>query len=115
MSLAQSLRPIPIDQNIIAAAAKNVAAEIRVRCMPKRVILFGSAANGSFKFGSDLDVILIFGDVSELRVARANLRKIGKLHNEIPIDLIFVTQEHFESAKERGGLCYTVSKEGVEM
>ena len=115
MSLAQSLRPIEIDQNAIAAEARSVAIEIRRRCAPKRVILFGSAATGSFKFGSDLDFILVFRDLSELRTARSKLRKDGKLHNEFPIDLIFMTQEHFDTEKERGGLCYIVESEGVDL
>ena len=115
MSLAQSLRPIQIDQNQVAMAAKKVAAEIRRRCAPQRIILFGSAAVGTFRFGSDLDFILIFGDISEIGPARKTLRTAGKLHQEIPVDLIFMTLAHFEAAKERGGLCYVVSKEGVEL
>ncbi len=115
MSLAQTLGSQTIDQAAIVSDARQVAASIRAHSAPVRIILFGSAATGEFKIGSDLDLILIFTDLEAMRTARAGIRRNGLLHKSIPVDLLFMTQDRFAQAKEHGGVCYIADKEGIDL
>lgn len=115
MSLAQSFNQTPFDQAQIVGTARLIAAKIRTRCTPERIFLFGSAATGHFKVGSDFDFLLVFSDLEKMRAARQAIRKDGKLHKDVPVDLVFMTSEEFAARQAAGGLCYVVTKEGLEL
>jgi predicted nucleotidyltransferase len=115
LSLAQSLNPKKIDPSVPLALAANVAAKIRTATMPERIILFGSAAEGTFKVGSDLDVLLVFADLDALNLGRGALRSLARLQADIPIDLVFVTADRFDQQKDIGGVCFIAYHEGIEL
>ena len=115
MSLAQALNAKKADPELILEMARGVASKIHTVCALCRVILFGSAAEGEFRSGSDLDFLLIFPDGDSMQTGRKQIRALGKLHDQVPVDLIFVSREHFESKKNLGGVCFIAEHDGIEL
>ena len=115
MSLAQALNPKRYTTEELGEWTKDIAGKIRLACKPAKIILFGSAAEGRFKEGSDLDFLLIFSDVLELKHARTSIRRQGPLFTKCPVDLLFVTQEHFDKMKGLGGVCFIAAHDGLEL
>ena len=116
MSLAQSFNSPPVDPEIPLSMARAVAAQIRARSEPSHVILFGSAAEKRFRVGSDLDFLVVFDDSDAVRMGRRKIRAAGRLSDmSIPIDLLFVTKDHFEAYRNVGGVCFVASHHGIEL
>lgn len=113
VSLAERLNAAAIDQSTVLGWASDLAAHIRRASNPDKIILFGSAATGGFRQGSDLDILLVFADQLSLRQARRQIRAQGPLGAPCPVDLLFVTQSHFDEAKDRGGVCFVAHHEGI--
>ena len=113
MSLAQRLNAKLVDHSTVLAWARDLAAHLRRACTPDKIILFGSAAAVTFRQGSDLDVLLIFSGQISIREARRQIRALGPLEAPCPVDLLFVTQSHFDEAKDRGGVCFVAHHEGI--
>lgn len=116
MSLAQTFNSKPLlTANELNEVVTKISLQIRSVCSPKEMILFGSAADGTFKLGSDLDILLVFSDLIELRLARSQIRQLGLLHKTIPIDLVFMSNENFSKKKLLGGVAFIAHHEGVQL
>lgn len=115
MSLAQALTAQKLDSQLVMTMAKEIASKIHIASPSCRVILFGSAVEGGFRNGSDLDFLLIFPDVTAMALGRKQIRALGKLHDHVPVDLIFVSDAHFDSKKNIGGICFVAEHDGVEL
>lgn len=115
VSLAKRLNPQPIDQAAVIAWARSVANKIRLSSAPDAIILFGSGAAGTFCEGSDLDLLLIYPDLQTLRQGRQNLRTVRPFGVPCPVDLIFVTKEHYDASKNLGGVCFVACHEGISL
>ena len=115
MSLAQALNAKPISTAVARIWASELAEIIRGVSKPVHIILFGSGADGSFKEGSDLDLLIVYPDLSEMKVARTKIRQAGSLSKRCPVDLVFVTHERFEKYRNLCGICHTASHEGLEL
>jgi len=115
LSLAKRLNSPLIEQSIVNGWARDLATKIRLATVPELVILFGSAAEGRFREGSDLDLLLVFADLDAVRQGRRQIRASGPLGAPCPVDLLFVTRSHFDEAKDRGGVCFVAHREGVKL
>ena len=115
MSLAKRLNRQPIAQAVVMAWAHTVANKIRSSSAPDHIILFGSGAAGTFCEGSDLDLLLIYPDVQTLRQGRHQLRAVRPFGVPCPVDLIFVTKEHYDASRNLGGVCFVASHEGISL
>ena len=71
---------------------------------PLAVIVFGSAARGEMTERSDLDIALIYPDEASLKAGRASIYARPPIGGW-PVDLLFYTQEDFDSRRARGGSC----------
>jgi predicted nucleotidyltransferase len=79
---------------------------------PRKIILFGSAANGTMTANSDLDLLVIEEEIRGAREEnvrlRSALRDLG-----IPVDIFAMTTERYEETKGViGGLAYPAAKYG---
>lgn len=115
MSLARRLNAALIDPAIVTAWARELAQRIASAATPIHIILFGSAADGRFREGSDLDILLVFADIAALRDGRQKIRKLGPLCTHCPVDLVFMTLEHFHRLKDIGGIAYIAHHEGISL
>ncbi len=86
----------PIDEALI----KRVLDRLLAACSPKAVILFGSAADGAARPGSDLD-LLVVTDLPEGTSSREMSRRLHALFEgwRLPLDLIVLTPEAFEQGR----------------
>lgn len=115
MSLSQTFNPKKVDPEVLSKIVDDLALRIRSVASPKRIILFGSAAEGRFVEGSDIDLILIFSDMESLLTGRKAIRSMGLLNKSIPVDLVFVTQDHYDLKKDLGGVCFIGEHEGRDL
>ena len=97
-----------IDDRLI----NEIINQIRSIVRPKKIVLFGSAANESMTADSDLDLLVIEDDFINTREENMRLRKalsgIG-----LPVDIFTMTSERFDETKDIiGGLAYPANKYG---
>jgi predicted nucleotidyltransferase len=115
MSLAQSLNSQPVERETVLSWARKVANKIRLHATPEKIILFGSAAEGRFRNGSDLDLLLVFSDIAALRQGRLAMRLARPFEVPCPIDFVFVTRTRFDEQKDCGGICFVANHEGIPL
>ena len=79
---------------------------------PKKIILFGSYANGQPTTDSDLDLLLIMDtDLPPLERNLAARKAVGPV--TLPVDIFVFTPEEFAETKDViGGLTYAPAKYG---
>ncbi|MCX5770312.1 MAG: nucleotidyltransferase domain-containing protein [Candidatus Hydrogenedentes bacterium] len=78
-----------------------------------RIILFGSAAAGQMTPDSDIDLLVLERDVTDLRAERLRVR-MALRGIDYPFDIILMTEERFEETKNViGGIAYPANKEGL--
>ena len=106
--LAKALTPEEQQQLIQAKLAWILRA-----CQPNRVILFGSAARLEMTDASDIDLILIFPDDHDVRTTK-NIVYKARPKDDWPQDLLFYTEQEFDSSLAKGGgAAYVAAAEGV--
>ena len=79
-------------------------------CSPEIIYLFGSASSLSMTDASDVDLIIIFNNLIELKQAEKNIA-INRPKDDWPHDLIFHTIEGFNKSVSKGGGASWVAKE----
>ncbi|MCL6509390.1 MAG: nucleotidyltransferase domain-containing protein [Anaerolineae bacterium] len=79
---------------------------------PIQIILFGSAARGQMRPGSDIDLLVVMPDGTHRRhTAQRLYQMIGGI--ETPFDLLVATPSDLEKHKDNIGLIYrTILREG---
>ena len=82
---------------------------------PLRIILFGSAARGEMRVGSDVDVLIVLPDDADpLRAGQFLHTRFQGL--KVPVDVVACTGAELERLRRRVGLIYrTVLREGREL
>jgi len=91
---------------------QNIIEKIRCVAGPERIILFGSAAQGTMTTDSDMDLLVI---KKNLKDQRSEVIRIRKALSEfsIPVDIIVMSAERFEETKNViGGIAYPAHKYG---
>ena len=79
---------------------------------PLRIILFGSAANGEMTEASDVDLIVIYANNTDLKETQKNIAKT-RPKDDWPHDLLLYTEEAFKkSVQKGGGVCWLAEREG---
>lgn len=96
------------DQQLI----NEIVSRILSIASPKRIILFGSAAEGTMTPDSDIDLLVIADDFINQRKESIRMRRsLSGLG--IPIDVFPMTAERFDETKDViGGLAYPANKYG---
>ena len=74
--------------------------------------LFGSGATNTMTADSDLDLLLVFKNEDELKIAKTEI-----IHSTqtIAIDWIFKLADEFEVRKNMGGVCFEAFHYGKKM
>ena len=82
---------------------------------PEKIILFGSAARGEMKPGSDIDLLVVVPQgVHRRKTAQLLYRRIKGLM--VPFNIFVATQEDLDKHKDNIGLIYrVVLQEGREI
>lgn len=102
-----------IPGHAIEGEIDRVTALIAAHSLVEEIILFGSAADGSFTDHSDLDLLLIVPSAEALRTSRERLkpwrREISRVY---PVDIVWFTRAEFERKRHLGGLAMIVNEVG---
>ena len=79
----------------------DVVGTILEHCEPSLILLFGSAANGTARYGSDIDVLVVM-ETDEKPINRGR-DIIEAFDVATSVDLIIMTPEEFETYREDPG------------
>lgn len=98
------------EQTIQAAVTRLIAAATS----PSRIILFGSYARGVADSGSDLDILVIERDISDLAEEYMRLRDaLGRLAPGVGVDLLVYREgEYTRRSQVPGHVLYRARNEG---
>lgn len=102
----------------IDPAIARFAERLRDELGAERVLLFGSYARGTAYRDSDYDLIIVadhFKSVHRLERTRGLHNLFYEVGGHAPLDLICVTPEEFEQARQRIGLISAVLPEAVDL
>lgn len=80
-------------------------------CSPHRVIVFGSAARYELTSASDVDVVVVFSNLDELKAARKTLHAMSGALN-FPVDFLLVDRLTYEVKSLIGGALFDARVEG---
>lgn len=65
---------------------------------PEKIILFGSAARGEFRLGSDLDLLII--KETQKPFLERNIEARGFINPTVPVGIFVLTPKEFERARK---------------
>ncbi len=106
------------DQLALDPALLRFAERLRSELGAERVLLFGSHARGTAYWDSDYDLIVVaqrFESVSRFERPIGLRQLFYEVGGNAPMDLICVTPEEFEQARQRIGLISAVLPEAVDL
>ena len=98
--------PIPLEE------LETLVRRIVEAVQPEKIIVFGSAARGTMKPGSDLDLLVIKrGEFHHIELAQRIYRALGM--RKIAVDITVATPEEVEKYRDEYGLVlYSALREG---
>lgn len=97
-----------VDHALLAEIVRRILSVAK----PDKIILFGSAAEGTMTPDSDIDLLVVEPEIADrdaeyVRIRQA-LRGMG-----YPFDIILITTEWFEQTRDLvGGIAYPANKRG---
>lgn len=102
------------------ADIQRVVALVVETVQPLRIVLFGSAARGELREGSDLDMMVVVSEgVDTLRVAQALHRamfEIPDVARRVSVDFVVTTPMRYEARRHSLGSVYRqVARDGREL
>ena len=105
----------PLDQKTLNAIFDEFLKNLLTICKPSEVIIFGSAANGTMRPSSDLDVCLLFDSKEDVEKYRTVVLRSPPLVSGLPIDYLFFDKATYHDKVERGGVCELIEREGLRL
>ena len=105
----------PLDQKTLNAIFDEFLKNLLTLCKPSEVIIFGSAANGTLRPSSDLDVCLLFDSKEDVEKYRTVVLRSPPLVSGLPIDYLFFDKATYQDKVDRGGVCELIEREGLRI
>ena len=103
--------PAPLSTEDTTAIVERKLQWILSACAPLEVWLFGSAAIGDMTEASDIDLILLFRDVTAIREAQRMLARTPRLDGW-PQDLLWYRRNDFYEKSTVGGVPMIAVEDG---
>lgn len=98
----------PIDADLLADMVRKI---VKVSA-PERIILFGSAASGDLRPGSDIDLLVLKPAFLDRRAEYLAIRRAISGF-PCPVDIVLMNSDWYEKTKDViGGLAYPAAKYG---
>ncbi len=104
--LAKPLEKTAVDE-LIDFELKNILNLFQ----PEKILLFGSAARGEMTDFSDLDLLVIVDDQTDLKQLKKDFYCRKKTHS-VPVDIIFMTSSDYLTKSQIGGIAMICQQEG---
>lgn len=102
-------------QNKIKKELKNFLIKVNERFNINEAILFGSRARGDSLDISDVDLIIVSDDFSDIPFRKRMAEVIEFWEGDVDLEVICYTRKEFNKLKERIGLVKTAVEEGIEL
>lgn len=112
MSLLKMI-PNPNMNNWAQKKAKEIIDSMASRNLILEAYLFGSAVDGVFTKNSDLDIVVVAKDETDIRQLHKEV--YSARFTDIAIDWIFKTKESFDERKRIGGVCFVAFHNGKKL
>jgi predicted nucleotidyltransferase len=98
--------------NVDETLLNEVVRRVLTMARPDRIILFGSAASGQMTEDSDIDLLVVEPELTNMHERRVAIRgAVGDIG--YPVDVIVMRTERFERTKRFiGGIAYPANKYG---
>ena len=101
---------MPMEQERVYELVSRHVAHVLGLCRPEEIIVFGSAISGKFDAFSDVDLVLIFGDLGTAKAASHALYATpGKPSSA---DYLCVDRQEFEQKSDSGGVFFVAKHDG---
>lgn len=95
------------------AVADEIVSRVTAVVPATRIILFGSAATGDMTPDSDIDLLVLEKELTDVRAERLRVRMALRGIN-FPFDIIMMTEGRFEETKNViGGIAYPANEHGL--
>lgn len=101
--IADSIHLKYLDTTFMEDEIKALKEEILDVYKPKKIIIFGSSAQGKATIGSDLDICVVTAKNDDLNYARSLILKTVSA-KRLPIDWVFVSEKEFQDPESGGVL-----------
>ncbi len=111
MMALQRLNSKPFDSAAVKVLVEQTLEFVLSKTKPELVILFGSAATGRFDSYSDIDLLVVFSDLTAATIGRKALYS-GKALKEHSVDFVCVARDEFDRKKDLGGIAFVAQNEG---
>lgn len=85
--------------------------KIRAAINPEAIYLFGSLARDEFTDQSDIDLLIVMNQPSQIKLARQKVAKLRPL-SRFPMDIIWMSADDFNRKSQTGGVAQIVKEEG---
>lgn len=100
-----------LEPSIVDAEVSSLRDKLAAVMAPVCAILFGSAAEERMTDQSDIDVLLVFKNIDDLRAARKAVSRIAPL-SKYPVDLVYVLEVEYLRKRHLGGICMIAHESG---
>ena len=104
--------PQPVTGMIGEETLGEIVRRILTVCRPDRIILFGSAADGQMTLDSDIDLLVLEGEVANAREEALRIRK-ALTGLPFPFDVLVMERDRFEESRSViGGIAWPAARYG---
>ena len=110
--LAQKLTQKKITKVDLEKVKELVISRILSISSPSKIIFFGSAIKNTMTEASDYDFAILYKNELQLKREKKEILQ-GNLFKDIQVDLLFFTEEYFNSKSKIGGICFEIQDHGV--
>lgn len=102
-------KPLPPER--VEQLVASLRSAILERVTPQAIVLFGSAAAGTMTEYSDLDVVVIVENRSDIRPTSKALFDVS-VSVGVPVDLLIVDEATYAQKSSIGGVYHIASEDG---
>ena len=104
--------PVPVTESLLQEITNRIVAAFD----PERVILFGSYARGDFMYDSDIDIVLLLDNLTNVIAEREKyIPIISRISLEYDTVVSIVPFDFEEFHQKRTPLILNVNKEGIRI
>lgn len=89
--------------------AKNIILESKYLSRIKKIVLFGSAVENDLNYRSDIDIAVIFSEISKQEAEEFRIKTMGRLSDKIDIQVYNILPDKIKKQiDEKGRIIYKI-------
>ena len=104
----------PLEIDLIESELAAIKKEVLSACNPARIVVFGSAARGEARTGSDLDIAVFAASKAELPELRRKVLAAVSA-KALPLDWVFADLESLQTPRASRGILEQILLDGRDL